>query len=65
MSKRLISTNVSRRNFLKSNEATVVAFDKTKRLCVTSVSDIDNRTENILKDEGTYKCLPKSKKKKL
>ena len=53
------------KHFLKQNELSVVATDKSNRLCVTHDNDIVNRTESILMDEAIYKRIDKSKHKSL
>ena len=53
------------KHFLKENDLSVVATDKSNRLCVTSNKNMIDRTESILKDEMTYKLINKSKHKAL
>ena len=50
------------KKFLDQHDATVVATDKSKRLCVSTVSNMSNRTEAMLNDASVYKPLDKSKK---
>ncbi len=48
--------------FLKNNDLTVVATDKTNRLSVLRVPDLNEKIEAILNDDSTYKILESSKK---